>query len=393
MFAPSSSGAAFLTALLATVCWGSWSVPFKFCQDKISFEGFYANFAIGICFASLLSTFTLGVATISGNEKSVLDDFSSLSGFRVACAIAGGCVFNVANIGLCKSIELMGLAVAFPLCIGMALVVGTLVNYAISPSGNIPLLIVGLIFGLVAVCGVAVVEVLKQREQQMRENDYKQKSGSSDMTSVENAKPEGDAPQEEGTSAQTDSTPEVNTPVVQPTFMRKLIVTTFSGALMSFWSPLTTLAISSDVESSMGAPLTPYGEYFFFCLAILLSTALMIPAILACPIEGGASKSMTSAVRKYRNSPISTHVLCLVAGVIWGIGGNANSIGAASSELSPATSYGIGQAAPVMAIFWGLFLFHEFAGTSMKLKGLLAVVVILFLAAIGSFYFSQQLDD
>jgi glucose uptake protein len=304
----------------------------------------------------------------------VTDDFSSLSGLRVAEAIGGGCVFNVANIGLCKSIELMGLAVAFPLCIGMALVVGTLVNYAISPSGNIPLLIVGLLFGLAAVCGVAVVEVLKQREQQMREQAYQQqKSSSAEITNVENAKPtEGaagtiastdiDVSQEEGTSAQTDLPPEVDTPFVQPTFMRKMIVTCSSGALMSFWSPLATLAISSDVKSSMGAPLTPYGEYFFFCLAILLSTACLIPAILACPIEGGASKPMAPALRKFWNAPTRAHVLCLVAGVIWGIGGNANSIGAASSELSPATSYGIGQAAPVMAIFWGLFLFHEFAG-------------------------------
>merc|ERR1712178_538429 len=102
---------------------------------------------------------------------------------------------------------------------------------------------------------------------------------------------------------------------------------------------------------------------------------LLMPLILKCPLEGGPSKPLAPVLRNVKEAPASAHILCVVAGVIWGIGGNANIIGAASSELSPATSYGIGQAAPVMAIFWGLFLFHEFAGTSMKLKASLLVVV------------------
>merc|ERR1712187_632612 len=92
-------------------------------------------------------------------------------------------------------------------------------------------------------------------------------------------------------------------------------------------------------------------------------------------------------------SPADARLLCVVAGAIWGIGGNANIIGATSKELSTATRYGIGQAAPLMAIFWGLFLFHEFAGTSIKVKVSLSVVVGLFLGAITSFYFSQVVDS
>merc|ERR1712084_198242 len=88
-------------------------------------------------------------------------------------------------------------------------------------------------------------------------------------------------------------------------------------------------------------------------------------------------------------APADARLMCVIAGAIWSVGGNANIIGATSTELSPATSYGIGQAAPLMAIFWGLFLFHEFAGTSVKVKVSLLVVVGLFLGAITSFYFSQ----
>merc|ERR1712187_937649 len=111
------------------------------------------------------------------------------------------------------------------------------------------------------------------------------------------------------------------------------------------------------------------------------------------PLEGGKSKPMQETLTGFLTAPVDTRILCVIAGAIWSVGGNANIIGATSKELSPATSYGIGQAAPLMAIFWGLFLFHEFAGTSVKVKCSLLIVVGLFLGAITSFYFSQVLDS
>merc|ERR1712228_36160 len=116
-----------------------------------------------------------------------------------------------------------------------------------------------------------------------------------------------------------------------------------------------------------------------------------IPAILARPLEGGPAKPFAPALRGFRDVPLSTHGLCLAAGAIWGIGGNANIVGAASQDLSPAVAYGIGQAAPMMAIFWGVFLFREFAGTSKKVKVCLVIVVLLFVAAIASFFGSKAL--
>merc|ERR1719356_636608 len=119
----------------------------------------------------------------------------------------------------------------------------------------------------------------------------------------------------------------------------------------------------------------------------------LIPLITRFPIEGGASKSMKHMINDLLTAPVDARLMCVIAGAIWSVGGNANIIGATSKELSPATSYGIGQAAPLMAIFWGLFLFYEFAGTSAKVKLSLLVVVVLFLAAITSFYFSQVVDS
>merc|ERR1712146_235190 len=113
--------------------------------------------------------------------------------------------------------------------------------------------------------------------------------------------------------------------------------------LMSLWSPLATLAVSSEVQG-VGQPPTAYGEYVIFCAAILLSTSVLVPFIIRFPIEGGASKPLNQMLHGMMVAPGRARLLCVVAGAIWSIGGNANILGATSEELSPATSYGIGQA-------------------------------------------------
>lgn len=210
------------------------------------------------------------------------------------------------------------------------------------------------------------------------------------VSSSENAAPSADTSQDACADAQKALSTE-SVLVSNVSFARKMVITVLSGCLMSLWSPLTTLAVSTEVQG-VGVPLTSYAEYVCFCLAILLSTLLLIPLITRFPLEGGASKPMKQMINGLVTAPVGARILCVIAGAIWSVGGNANIIGATSKELSPATSYGIGQAAPVMAIFWGLFLFHEFAGTSAKVKVSLLVVVGLFLGAILCFYFSQVLD-
>merc|ERR1712216_598984 len=242
---------------------------------------------------------------------------------RIASAFVGGVVFNVANLGLCKSIDMMGLAVAFPLCIGMALVVGTVVNYAIAPSGNVFLLMAGIIFGLAAVCGVAFVQVMKEREMQAKEKSTGAAAGdevikpAAAATSSETAEATNpavtteshacDVDEEKGTSmaqkasessqtqlGKTASNQSTRTNAAEATFCRKMVVTVLSGALMSFWNPLSVLAINSDLKTA-GQPLTPYGEYLIFCLALMLSTLMLVPAILAHPLEGGAAMPLAPA--------------------------------------------------------------------------------------------------
>ncbi len=83
--------------------------------------------------------FTLG--SFGGAGFSFLADLRGADARHILYALLAGIIFNVANLLLVAAIEIAGLAVAFPIGIGLALVVGALMNYLISPRGN-PFLLV-----------------------------------------------------------------------------------------------------------------------------------------------------------------------------------------------------------------------------------------------------------
>ena len=76
---------------------------------------------------------------------------SQTSATSIEYAIIGGVIFNVANLLLVAAIDIAGLAVAFPVGIGVALVVGAVSSYLISPAGNRVLLFGGIAFVVAAI--------------------------------------------------------------------------------------------------------------------------------------------------------------------------------------------------------------------------------------------------
>src|SRR5665811_1438306 len=122
-----------------------------------AFQLFYWDYVIGIIAASLLWGLTLG--SIGGGELSFLTNIGTADATHIIFALLGGAVFNVANLLLVAAISIAGLAVAFPVGIGLALVVGVLLNYAIAPAGN-PMLLFG---GVALVLAASVVDALAYR--------------------------------------------------------------------------------------------------------------------------------------------------------------------------------------------------------------------------------------
>src|ERR1035437_10273929 len=131
------------------LCWGSWANTIKLCLGY-RFQLFYWDYVGGLVLGSLAWGLTLGSMGTTG--KSLLADLATMDTRHFLMALIGGVIFNLANLLLVAAINIAGLAVAFPIGIGLALVVGAIGSYVISPSGN-PLLL----FGGIALVAAAIV--------------------------------------------------------------------------------------------------------------------------------------------------------------------------------------------------------------------------------------------
>src|SRR5262245_40864103 len=147
MFTPDTFAVALLMMITSTVCWGSWANTFKLTKNY-RFELFYWDYALGIVLISLILALTMGS---QGGPDSFLNNVQATDTSNIVYALAGGMIFNVANLLLVAAIDMAGLAVAFPVAIGIALVEGVVLSYALQPKGDATMLAVGVGLAILAV--------------------------------------------------------------------------------------------------------------------------------------------------------------------------------------------------------------------------------------------------
>ena len=150
MFVVHSYPLAILFCVLTMLCWGSWANTRKLARKDWRFELFYWDYALGVLLLTLVLGLTLGSAGTEG--RSFIPDLSQASSASIGSALLGGAIFNLANILLVAAIDIAGMAVAFPVGIGLALIIGVIVNYLAAPAGN-----VGLLSGGVALVTLAII--------------------------------------------------------------------------------------------------------------------------------------------------------------------------------------------------------------------------------------------
>src|SRR5579864_2407473 len=148
MFTPQTLGIALAMMITSAICWGSWANTYKGVKNY-RFELFYWDYALGIFLVSLFLGLTLGSA--GHDASSLINNIHSADTSNIAYALVGGALFNLANLLLVAAIDMAGLAVAFPVSIGIALVVGTVLSYALQPKGNAAFLALGVVCALIAV--------------------------------------------------------------------------------------------------------------------------------------------------------------------------------------------------------------------------------------------------
>jgi glucose uptake protein len=318
MFVPHSIGIALLMMITSAICWGSWANTYKGVKNY-RFELFYWDYAIGIFLMALILGHTMGAT--SHDAASLPNNIHAASTSNVVYALVGGAIFNLANLLLVAAIDMAGLAVAFPISIGIALVVGTLLSYALQPKGNALLLALGVTCALVAV--------------------------------ILDGKAYGSLGRAEKSVSR-----------------KSVIVCIVSGVLMGLWAPFLTRAMTSEPGT-----LGPYSAVVFLTLGALLSCFIWNLYFMKHPLVG-EPVSFSGFFR----GPASGHMLGILGGLIWGTGTVFNMV--AASLTGVAISYAVGQSAPMVAAVWGVFVWKEFAGAGSRAKMYLAGMFVFYCLAI-----------
>jgi glucose uptake protein len=313
MFTPATFSTAMLMMVTSAVCWGSWANTYKLTKGY-RFELFYWDYALGIVLISLVLALTMG------GQEGFIDNVAAADGSNVLFALVGGFIFNIANLLLVAGIEMAGLAIAFPLAIGIALVEGVVLSYVLQPKGDPTLLSIGV--------GLAILAVVADGKA------YGNLTG--------------------GRSAVS----------------RKSIVTcVVSGLLMGAFAPFVTRALTA------GHPLSAYSIAVFFTTGALLCCFVVNVYFMKHPLVGDPVD-----FSGYFKARWVDHLLGLLGGMIWGTGGVFNFV--AAGFVGVAISYAIGQSAPMVAALWGVFVWKEFRGANATAKTYLAAMFALYVLAL-----------
>jgi len=325
MFIIESYTTAILFCVITMLCWGSWANTQKLASGNWRFELFYWDYVIGILLMSLIFAFTLGSSGSGG--RSFLADVAQADNASIFSAMLGGIIFNAANILLVAAISIAGMAVAFPVGIGLALVIGVVVNYIDSPYGN-----AAFIFGGVALIVIAIL---------LNANAYrKMKSGSA------------------GTSS------------------KGLWLSIIAGVLMGFFYKYVAAAMFPDFNMPVAGKLSPYTAVVFFSVGILLSNFLFNTLLMRKPFVGAPV-----SYGDYFKGGLKNHITGILGGGIWCVGMSFSII--ASGKAGPAISYGLGQGATVVAAIWGIYIWKEFKTAPRGTSTILNVMLLLYVVGLA----------
>src|SRR5689334_17970397 len=133
MFAVNQLGVAILLCLVTMLGWGSWANTQKLAgKQSWPFPLYYFDYAIGVFALGVLLFFTAGSFGSVGSPA--LANIEQAGGHAIVRALLSGVLFNIANVLLVVAIDSAGMAIAFPVGIGLALVIGTVTSYLEAPK-------------------------------------------------------------------------------------------------------------------------------------------------------------------------------------------------------------------------------------------------------------------
>ena len=336
MILPSTYLTALLLTILTMICWGSWANTTKM-AGKWRFELYYFDYSFGVLVTATILAFTLGSM---GVELSFQDNLLITSKRPIAYALAAGGVFNLANMLLVAAISVSGMAVAFPIGIGLALIIGVVGSYIVNPQGN-PLFLFG--GALLLLVGILLVARAYKQFAQMRFDERSKELGRNTR------------------------------PARLPT--KGIVISLASGVLMGAFYPLVELSKQGELG------LRAYAVAFVFALGVFLTTPFYNLIFMNVPIKG-----KPVGIRQYLTGTFQQHLLGLLGGAIWMVGAVANFCAASAPpevQVGPAVSYAIGQGAVLVSTLWGLLYWKEFEGATSQVNKLLMAMIAVFVVGLA----------
>ncbi len=320
-----SYGLAVFLAFITMLCWGSWANTQKMATKSWPFQLFYWDYAIGVLIISLLLAFTAG--SFGSEGRSFIADLAQADLSSLGAALLGGAVFNIANILLVAAIAIAGMAVAFPIGIGLALALGVIVNYFATPLGNPFILFPG-----VALVVIAIVLDAKAYTKLSASTAKKSKKG--------------------------------------------IIISLLAGILMGFFYRFVAASMASDFVNPEIGKLTPYTASVVFAVGLLISNFLWNTIFMYKPLSG----EKVTYKDYFKKGDSKLHFIGILGGMIWSLGMTFNII--AAEQAGFAISYGLGQGATLIAALWGVFIWKEFKGAK-GVNGLLTAMFLFFIVGLS----------
>jgi glucose uptake protein len=326
MYIVSSYSLAVALCFITMICWGSWANTQKLASKTWRYELFYWDYVIGIMLFSVILGFTLGSFGELG--RSFTDDLGQVNSRNFWSAFAGGIIFNASNILLAAAISISGMAVAFPLGVGLALVLGVAVNYVSTPKGDPIILFLGVSLVVIAI----VLNGMASGKMAQKSKEKSSKKG--------------------------------------------IWIALSAGLLMSLFYRFVAASMDlNNFEYPEAGKMTPYGAFFVFSLGILASNFLFNTLVMKKPFVGEPV-----SYKQYFSGLLSTHTVGILGGIIWGVGTALSFI--AAGKAGAAISYGLGQGATMVAALWGVFIWKEFKGAGSRINFMLFLMFVFFITGL-----------
>ena len=319
---------AVVMCVITMLCWGSWANTQKLASKEWRFQLFYWDYAIGVFLLSILLAFTMGSMGSAG--RPFLADLHQADSKWLGSAFLGGVIFNLSNILLVAAIDIAGLAVAFPVGVGLALALGVVTTYIAKPEGNVPLLAIGVVAIVVAI----ILDALA----------YKR------------------------LSSHTKKAP-----------VKGIVLSVVAGLLMGWFYSFVAKAMGYDAATKtlIAGKLSPYTAIVLFSAGLLASNFVWNSILMAKPFVGDP----VPFGDYFTKGSVRLHLVGILGGLIWNVGMSFSII--ASTAAGSALSYGLGQGATMVGALWGVFVWKEFKGAPPGTAQLLGAMFVFYLIGLS----------